>query len=235
MQRSISRLLAIGLLVFGGSAVAQEPGDQPNSAIPISLGSTVEDIGDRVQRPFIHYKIALARGQKFTVTIRSASSTRNLSTTYVGIFGPGLRARPTCCRFSQANLLAQERYGDPGSLTYEVASSGEHYVVLYFDGSGIRYSLRVVAEGTPIAVPNPATAGCLSGRVDSITYSLQLIAAGLPDEVTIGGTRACTSCQVKPPAYPEISSRLENALRSRISVEACYDSEGKIFQLKMAQ
>jgi hypothetical protein len=89
------------------------------------------------------------------------------------------------------------------------------------------------STGTPISIPNPPTTGCLTGRVDYITYSLQLIAAGLPDEVSIGGSKACASCTVKPPLYPEISTRLESALKSNVNVEACYDSGGNIFQLKL--
>ena len=37
------------------------------------------------------------------------------------------------------------------------------------------------------------------------------------------------------PLYPEIANRLENALRSKLNVEACYDSSGNIFQIKLVQ
>ena len=88
--------------------------------------------------------------------------------------------------------------------------------MLQFRSSGITYSLVVTAQGTPITVPNPQTAGCLSGQVDYITYSLQLIAAGLPDEVSIGGQKACPSCTVKQPLYP----RNRRPPRTRVGQQA---------------
>ena len=108
-----------------------------------------------------------------------------------------------------------------------------YYAVIYFTRGSLSYQFSARASGTPIALPNPPTAGCLSGRVDYITYSLQRIASGLPDEVSIGGNRACASCTVKAPGYPEIADRLESAVRNNVNVEACYDSGGNIFQIKI--
>ena len=88
-------------------------------------------------------------------------------------------------------------------------------------------------QGTPINVPNPATAGCVTGQVDAITYSLQLIAAGLPDEVSIGGAKLCSSCSVKAPAYKELVDKMESAMGMNVGVSACYDNSGNIFQLKL--
>ncbi len=117
---------------------------------------------------------------------------------------------------------------------FTVPVSGRYYLELR-SGSVGPYKLSVQSKGTPIVVPNPATAGCLKGRVESLTYSLQLIAVGLPDEMSIGGTRACTTCTIKAPGYPEITNRLGAALLSKINVEACYDASGNIFRVKLVQ
>ncbi len=154
----------------------------------------------------------------------------------VGLWAPSTRSVANeGCRGDLAGNLV--RPGRAVTFDYQVAAGGDYFVIACpaFGARGVQYSLQVNAIGTPIAVPNPPTAGCLVDRVDSITYSLQLIGAGLPDEVTIGGQKACSSCTVKAPLYPEISNRLENALRSRINVEACYDASGNIFQIKLAQ
>lgn len=178
------------------------------------------------------YKITLARGQEFTATLTIPNS-RPTANSVISLWAPSrLSVKDQPCRADDGfgHLVAAQSFGRSVSFEYQVATAGGYIVMACPAGgsTGVQYDLQVNAKGTPIRVPNPATAGCLSGRVDSITYSLQLIAAGLPDEVTIGGSRACESCQVKPPRYPEISNRLENALRSRVNVEACYDSGGNI-------
>lgn len=220
-------IIALGYPV----ARAQVPdGSDVNRAIPVYFGQTIEDTLDRATRPSQVYAITLARGQELTVVTRPSSP----KAYYLHLLAP---ATPTIDRWNQFSVARDNQCCVASSRTfkYTASSAGVYFIWVNADDSSVKYTLQISAQGTPIAVPNPTTAGCLSGRVDSITYSLQLIAAGLPDEVVIGGTRACNSCQVKPPLYPEISNRLENALRSRINVEACYDAEGKIFQIKLAQ
>ncbi len=211
---------------------AQEPdGKDVATAIPIFFGQTVNDIGDRAAAPVKVYKINLARGQRFTAS--ATVDGRVAGAWRFGLYGPTLR---TVNSINDGNRIydsglnsGREAY----ETTYQVPAAATYYVAIFFDAPGVNYRLRVTAEGTPLAVPNPTTAGCLTGKVDSILYSLQLIAAGLPDEVTIGGQRACANCVVKPPLYPEIVTRLESALKSGVNVEACHDSAGSIFQLKL--
>lgn len=231
-------LLSLALTALALPGLAQEPdGSDIDKAIPIFFGQTVTDIGDRQQVRNKVYKVVLARGQQFSVTANSSTPDRSW---WLGLLAPGVRtisAVPSgqVLAGTAPNSFTNYRNTSGLTLTYQVPAAGTYFVWLNFDSPGVNYSLRVTAEGTPIAVPNPTTAGCLTGRVDSITYSLQLIAAGLPDEISIGGVRACPACTVKPPLYPEITNRLESALLSGANVEACHDSSGNIFQLKLVR
>ncbi len=74
---------------------------------------------------------------------------------------------------------------------------------------------------------------CISGQVDSVTFSLQYKTPGLADEVIIGGTKLCAKCDVKPPIYVEMVSKLEEASTTGIRVDACYDSAGAVNLLRM--
>lgn len=209
---------------------AQGPsGNDISEAIPIYFGQKVQDLGDSSLIPHRVYKLTLARGQSITVTATySAAECGNIY-----LLAPTATSVKS---FTPAQNLAEDDINcrTAGSYTYQSVAAGTYFIYLFFEtGKGITYTLQVTATGTPIAVPNPQSAGCLSGKVDSITYSLQYIALGLPDEVTIGGTRACTTCATKPPLYPEISSRLESAMNSGGNVEACFDASGNIFQLKL--
>lgn len=227
--------LLLAMTVVPSRMEAQGPdGSDVNKAIPITFGQIVTDILDGKTRGVLVYSINLARGQSITA-LAKATSGQNLSWSLF-LAGPGyLRVGqyPLCSQFlaqggCQTNSQSQ-------SLTYQVATAGTYYIEMEAQSSGLAFQLQVNAQGTPIAVPNPPTAGCLTGRVDYITYSLQLIAVGLADEVSIGGQKACASCTVKAPLYPEIVNRLESALKAKVNAEACYDSAGNIFQIKLVQ
>ena len=218
---------------------AQGPnGTDINKAIPIYFGQTITDIGDGATNPIQVYSIALSKGQSVTLLASKLAGGNSGGTWTLSLLRPGVT---TVKALQSADVLAcRGHYCNDGSntaqaqtFTYLVSASGLYYAFLQFDSNGMNYSFVTTAQGTPIAVPNPPTAGCLSGRVDYLTYSLQFIAAGLADEVSIGSQRACPSCTVKAPLYPEIVTRLENALRSKVNVEACYDSTGNIFQIKL--
>lgn len=222
--------LMIGLVGVAGSWGQEPDGTDISKAIPIVFGQTVSDIGDARLVPNKVYRIALARGQQFNAVARTSGGAR----WRLELLAPSVLAigsiRDADILFADGNYWTNNQ---AMTIAYQVPAAGNYFIRVLFDGSGINYTLQVSAQGTPIAVPNPTTAGCLNGKVDSITYSLQRIAAGLPDEVSIGGTRACGACVAKAPLYPEISARLESALQSGVNVEACYDSAGNIFQLKL--
>jgi hypothetical protein len=223
-------LVAMLTTCFPGAFAQQPDGSDINKAIPIYFGQVATGIGDPAAKPaFIVYSVAIAKGQQVTFAANTTSGSgqfelevyRSSALTVGSAQSSDIAVSCNCSNRSSS------------SLSYLASASGTYYIVVYFKGSSFGYQLSVQATGTPIAIPNPQTAGCLIGTVNYITYSLQLIAAGLPDEVSIGGNRACATCTVKPPLYPEISSRLESALKSKVNVEACYDSGGNMFQIKL--
>lgn len=227
--------ISAALLVFalsGARPLAAQNGSDINQAIPIYFGQITTDIIDEQLKEVQVYSIALAQGQRITAL---ASTTIKDPSWCLSLWSPNTRtiANWAC---NQSGHLAWAGYNDQAlTFDYLVPASGKYYVVLRTARASNNFKLQVTAQGTPILSPNPATAGCLSGRVDYLTYSLQLIAAGLADEASIGGQKICANCTVKAPQYPEIVNRLENALRSRLNVEACYDSAGAIFQIKLVQ
>lgn len=213
------------------TSFAQTPdGTDINKAIPIYFGQIVTDFVDVSVGPAaLVYSIVLAKGQKISVT-GSISPARRYGVCLLAPATITIKPEPACLASSGTSIPIVGT-----SFTYEVATAGTYYLRIgTLDPSG-KFELQIRAQGTPIVVPNPPTAGCLSGPINYITYSLQLIAAGLPDEVSIGGAKACASCTVKAPAYPEIANRLEYALKARVNVEACYDASGNIFQIKLVQ
>ncbi len=96
-------------------------------------------------------------------------------------------------------------------------------------------ALLVLSVGGAQSAPKylPVQAGnCVSGSVDYLTWSLQYLYLNLPDEVSIGQTKLCASCDIKPPVFQEMVKTLEGALKSRNSVQACYDENGYVSQLR---
>jgi hypothetical protein len=81
----------------------------------------------------------------------------------------------------------------------------------------------------------PPLTGCLNGPVDYITYSTGELSYGQADTASIGGTALCATCNVKPPLYAEFSIRLERAIERKQSVQACYDKNGNLFQVKLSR
>jgi len=231
------RLFFLGLTVATTALMAQAPdGTDINKAIPIIFGQTVSDIGDGKTAPGRIYSINVAKGQLITAILTVPNGQPSASME-MGLLPPTVKTLNGC--FWGCNKPSiQGDYVNPGrtvTWNYQVAAAGTYYVEVGFASTGVNYNLQVTATGTPLAVPNPPTAGCLNGRVDYMTYSLQLIGVGLADEVSIGGLKACATCTVKQPQYTEVVSRLENAMRSKLNVEACYDSTGNIFQVKLIQ
>ena len=233
-NRILASLLLTAAFAVPSRVAAQGPdGSDINKAIPVYFGQVVTDIGDAGTVPHRVYSITLAKGQQITAAMTIPSGPNKaieltlLEPTRISVAGVGYSG-------NKGGLATD--YGDSRAAagwTYQVAAPGTYYLLVTFGSTSVNYSLQVKAQGTPIAVPNPPSAGCLTGRVDYLTYSLQLIATGLADEVSIGSQRACPSCTVKAPLYPEIVNRLELALRSKTNVEACYDSTGSIFQIKL--
>lgn len=229
-------LLLMAALTVPSKLAAQGPdGSDINKAIPIYFGQIVDDIGDSGTVAHRVYAITLARGQQISATMTLPNS--GGKAIEISLLEPTRRSVAGAGYSGDKGGLATD-YGTNRtsvSFTYTVAAQGTYFILVTFGSTSVSYSLQVKAQGTPIAVPNPVSAGCIRGAVDYITYSLQLIAVGLADELSIGGTKVCGSCTVKAPLYPEIVNRIENALRSKVNAEACYDATGNIFQIKLVQ
>lgn len=226
-------ILALAMVAPGLMTAQDGPsGEDINSAIPIWFGQKVNDIIDSGLKPVQVYSIPLARGQRFSGTARITSEAACIG---FNLYGPTKRTVAGTA-FDQDELReGSVCRGNAVTWNYEVPAAGTYYVGIRAENrdTGIKYELQVTAEGTPLVTALPTQAGCVTGQVDSITYSLRLLAMNLPDEVTIGGTRLCASCTVKPPLYSHITGKLETAMKSGINVEACHDSQGQIFQVKL--
>ncbi|MFN7922341.1 MAG: hypothetical protein U0Q16_19720 [Bryobacteraceae bacterium] len=224
-------LFALASVVF-----AQPPdGRDVSTAVPITFGQAVDDIVDLGTKPRQIYKVTMGRGQRVSGTMTIPSSR---PAAYIGIylFPPTTRTLANLSCGDDNNALA---YGSDGgtrgvSFDFLVPAEGDYYVAACVrDGNGVQYRLQVNGEGAPIATSLPAQAGCLFGQVDFIEYSLRLIAMNLPDRLSIGGQEVCATCTAKPPIYEPIVTKMENAMRNGLKVEACYDDKGNIFKLKL--
>jgi hypothetical protein len=227
-----SAFFFVSALLAAIPAIAQMPdGSDINKAIPIYFGEMASGIGDNVTLPNVVYSVSLAKGQQMTF---AANVTNSRGAWQLYVLRP---SAVTIASAKAADVAAQSIVAASAgySLDYLVPVAGTYYIVLNFRATGMAYQVTLKSQGTPINVPNPATAGCLNGQVDYLTYSLQLIAEELPDEISIGGVVACNTnaCQVKAPAYFQIANKLESALRAQVPVSACYDFNGNIFQVKV--
>jgi len=228
----LATALAVGLPLI---AQDDTTGTDIDTAIPIWFGEDVFDTLDSVLRQRLVYKIDLARGQKFSVTanLTGVTPVRDWN---VCLFSPTTRsvANFTFQRNCRGSALASDGFGDTAlTFDYEVPVAGTYFIVMQAFDPSHKFRLRVTAQGTPLVTALPAQAGCVLGPVDSISYSLRLIAMNLPDEVSIGGTKLCASCAVKAPVYSHIVSKLEFAMQGNLSVEACHDAAGQVFQVKL--
>lgn len=231
MKTILSLLIGvIGVTAIPAVCFGQD-GTDINQAIPIYFGQTVTDIGDSGTAPHRVYSITLAKGQQLSVTMTTPGPSKFmeivlLEPTRKSVAGVGYSG-------DKGGLVTDYGNRSSVSFTYQVSVPATYFILADFGSTSLNYALQVTATGTPIATPNPTSAGCLTGQVDSITYSLQLIAASLPDEASIGGTKLCSTCTVKPPAYPQLVNKLETAMGLNVGVSACYDAAGSIFQLKL--
>ncbi len=222
-------IAVMGLMtLIPAAGLAQVPdGSDFSQAIPIYFGQTINDTVDSATRNLQTYSISLAKGQQISIRAKTTTAT----SWGICFLAPGATAKSNCIAADESPY--NNSHDATHSIDYQVAAAGVYYLQVFAYVPSVSYQFQITATGTPIATPNPTSAGCLTGQVDYITYSLQLIAASLPDEASIGGTKLCPSCSVKPPAYPQLVNKLETAMGLNVGVQACYDATGNIFQLKM--
>lgn len=206
----------------GNYAVVQEAGNYALVAPAGLLGSTVQTVQAAPGDSVILYATGLGpvspaqpSGQVVgspapTATpVQVTVANQPATVQFAGIIGPGLY---------QLNIVVPS------------GASGDVPVVVTISGESAESALMSVQASTG----GQKIAGCVSGQVDSITYSVGELYYGLADDVSIGGTELCATCKVKPPLYAQFDARLERALRAKKNVQACYDENGSVFQLKVA-
>ena len=114
--------------------------------------------------------------------------------------------------------------------------SGDAPIVISINGTASTGAAFVPIQRVPGPVGNqtaPPITGCVSGQVDSVTYSVSRLSYNQPDEVSIAGTRLCATCAIKSPLYAEFTSRMEKSMGQRKKVEACYDKQGNVVQVRL--
>ena len=229
--------MTAGMPVFGqGDA----EGTDISSAIPIYFGQTVQDTMDAQLRPRQVYRVSLARGQQIVATLSLPDSAPSAALNLYVYPGNVHTVAPLSCGSSRRDpqlAHAGDGYNRRSiELRYQIPAAGDYYLIACpGDSRGVSFKLQFDAVGTPLLTTLPTQAGCVAGQVDYVEYSLRLIAMGLADEVSIGGTRLCPNCPVKAPLYGSMIAKLEEALRANQPVEACHDSNGNIFKLRLTK
>jgi uncharacterized protein (TIGR03437 family) len=207
-----------------------------------------------VQAPFT-YELIAPSGLfgNAAVTVRAAPG--ETLTLYGTGFGPVTPAQPTGqlvttpapvaspVTVTMGGMAAQVQYaGLIGSGFYQInvvvpsVASGNQPVLVSVGGVQAASQPYVPIQTLPSQTasdPSPTIAGCLTGQVDLMTYQVGHVPFGVPVAASIGGTQMCSTCQVKPPVSLEFASRMENSIRKKEPVQACYDSTGFVYTLKI--
>lgn len=114
--------------------------------------------------------------------------------------------------------------------------SGDAPIVISVNGTASQGQAFVPIQAPPGPVGGqtaPPVKGCVTGPVDYLTYSVSQLSYNRPDEVSIGGTKLCATCAVKSPLYPEFTARMERSMGQKKNVQACYDTQGNVVQLRL--
>ena len=144
-------------------------------------------------------------------------------------------ARQTRLACRSGELTTQTSGLAPGyaqaNLVIPNIATGDVPLIVSLNGEASR-AVQIAVIGA--SAPTPATGAapeelkCLSGTVDSVLFSLQNKLAGLADEIVVNGTRICEKCDVKPPVFVEFVTLFELSREDGTTVDACYDSDGRV-------
>jgi hypothetical protein len=207
--------------------VAQDyEGSDIRTALPIEFGQVALDNIDPTLRPRLVYKVSLARGQRFTATVKE----RGAAQFWVGIYSPTLTS------VINSNYLAASDWSDNvRAIEYAVPAAGTYYIVIWPRYGASETELTVSAVGARLDVPLPAVASCLEGNVDDIQFNLQQVSMNLAEEVTVGGVKICAACTVKPTLFPAFVDFLRQAHFAGTRVQVCHAADGQIVRVKSAR
>lgn len=202
-------------------------GSDIRTAIPIQFGQVVHDNVDETLRPRLVYSVSLARGQRFTATVKEAGSAQ----VYVGIYSPTL----TTLANSPSTLAASYWDTDAVSVEYAVPTAGTYYIAVWSRYGASEIELVANAVGAQLDVPLPSIASCIEGQVDDIQFNMRQVSLNLADEVTVGGVPICASCAVKPTLFPAFVDFLKQAHFTGTWVKVCHAADGQIVSVKSAR
>jgi uncharacterized protein (TIGR03437 family) len=199
-------------------------------APPSLLGQTVRTVPAAPGENLILYATGLGSvtsGQPTGQLVQTPSPTTNPVTVLIGnLNAPVLFAGLIGSGLYQVNV------------TVPALPSGDAPVVVSVNGVASSGPAFVPIQAPPGPVGGqtaPPISGCVTGPVDYVTYSVGLLSFNRPDELSIGGTRMCPTCTIKSPLYPEFSSRMEKSMGQKKNVQACYDAQGNVVQVRLVR
>lgn len=202
-------------------------GSDIRTATPLEFGQVVHDNIDATLRRRLVYSVSLARGQRFTVTVKESGT----ASIWVGVYNPSL----TSIANDPAALASRGWAGDAATVEYAVPAAGTYFVGVWASGGSSEVEIVMNAVGSRLDVPLPAVASCLEGNVDEIQFNLQQVSLNLAEEVTVGGVKICASCSVKPTIFPAFVDFLRQAHFAGTRVQVCHAADGQIVRVKSAR
>ncbi len=210
------------------SVFAQDyEGSDVRTALPIEFGQVALNNVDPTLRARIVYKVSLARGQPFTVTVKE----KGAADLWVGLYSPTF----TSIANSPSTLVNTGWRNVVAAFEYAVPAEGTYFIGIWSRTGASEIETVTSAVGARLDVPLPAVASCLEGNVDEIQFNLQQVSMNLAEEVTVGGVKICASCTVKPTLFPAFVDFLRQAHFAGTRVQVCHAADGQIVRVKSAR
>ncbi len=223
----LQRILSLAAFAAAFAAAQDYEGSDIRTALPIEFGQVALDNVDPTLRPRIVYKVSLARGQRFSVTVKE----RGAAQFWIGIYNPAL----TTIANAPPALAGNGYYTDAATIEYAVPAAGTYFIGIWARNGASEIETVVNAVGARLDVPLPATAACLEGNVDEIQFDMRQVSMNLAEEVTVGGVKICAACTVKPTLFPAFVEFLRQAHFAGTRVQVCHAADGQIVRVKSAR
>jgi hypothetical protein len=207
---------------------------------------SVEAIGDNSSRPAIVYIVRLEAGEQLVATMTTTFDanwgpepfTLNLfddKTTSLMGSGTTWLVRVPAKPFTAESAKSPSAF--IASFTFASPVSADYYIVPAFKSAGVFFTLKSKTD-TVIHTPSPTT--CVVGPVSTLSYT----SSGedsLISDITVGeaakagkpygkNRRFCLkqACAIRPPTSLVLTYKLQEALRAKKEVKACWDSSSTI-------
>jgi hypothetical protein len=187
---------------------------QPESAIPLTSGSSVTDFADSILQPKRYFTMHLLRGQEFNASVTSAFSDHNrfrISLYALSPDGPQL--------LDEASPIDDGRGGPSvAKITRTITMDRDYYLEIWVDRGAANFAISATWTGSPASLPTSAK--CLTGKIEEIGF----LPNGEVEWVVIAGTRVGPAALLSLPKSPALRAALPLGHR----VRACFDSTGII-------